>query len=626
MPARFAGLAAQRADGCGSFLCGKAPTWGDPAGLELIGAFRQANVETAELPGGAEGLGFLVFGKGNSKPDRFLLDYSRALTERAMGSTKTSFLEMQLLLRNYFQQVAALTALGSRRGERVEITLTLNDKAGRQRTERVFKILGIKLTHGRAGFKIESAEGKSQAKKQDVLAALAVDEEAIQDALATGKTYVLEIPMDRVPAFPAESFWRAGFFEHQQYAGGLAEAFLADARLPKLYLALNSMDRGAAQVLLQTMPLGKLEEKYSTELSQFSTALAMSGTNAEVPGGQRAYEVWQSLTGASPANAGAFFQALLGHDQGRLIAFFYTLSQLDITHQRFFTRSSERAKRFYDVFRESGEAQRGLEHGMVTSAFLEFLREVPLNEDASVDFPGGPEVWMVAKGAHSSTSAIAKLSKRARRIATPEDEDTILIRLASTAYKAESQEQSELSNFIAVTRIDAQRTSALSPDSALLLAQNYSTFGALYPYFAALNGLEAQDFQKLFSVAGKIEGLDAVTANIRLGQLHAFLALLCAAAQSGILDEKMIQQLYRSSLDRYSGAQGSPEWTSVLLANLDDLGRLAGQRRGNFAKPRSRCCWSGTATRQVNATKRFGRYSNYRRCRRSMDCWRSEID
>ncbi|MBV9157882.1 MAG: hypothetical protein JO097_16575, partial [Acidobacteriaceae bacterium] len=383
----------------------------------------------------------------------------------------------------YFQLVSAVAALGTRKGDHVEIVLSINDKGGRQRTEKAFNLLGLKLNRSKHGVRVESAEGKSQAKKQDTVAALAIDDQGMQEAFAAGKPYVLDIPVERVPVFPAASLWKAAFYPHERYPGGLAEALTADPRMARLYLALNSMDRAAAEVLLQAVPLATLAESYAAELSFYSAALAMNGSVAEVPGGEAAEAVWRELAGVSPRTPAAFFQKLLSRDDGRLMAFFYTLSELDVAHQRFFTRSAERTKKFYELYRESPEMHRGGERRLSASAFVEFLRDVPLKVDGTVDFPGGPEVWMIAKGHTESVVSLAKMTQKLARTATPEDEDAVVIRLANTAYKAQRGEGSELANFIAVARINAQRAAPLTADAALLLAQKLFEVWRAVPVF-----------------------------------------------------------------------------------------------------------------------------------------------
>ena len=302
---------------------------GDKTGLELLGERDKPTPDQVEVPGGIEALSFLTLGSAKTTPERFFFDYSQALNEHAVGTKKALLIQDGEVIRGYFQQVSALAALGARTSGGFDVALSLNDKAGRQRTEKVFKILGLKVSRSKDGLSVESAEGNSPARKQDLLAALAIDDGAIQEALAAGKTYHLEIPVDHASIFPAEKLWKAAFYDRQSYPGGLAEAFLRDPRMPQICYALNVMDRGAAELLLRALPLYTLADHYGFELSQFSAALAVNGERAEVPGREAADTAWQQLTGVNPRDAAGFFHALLNRDNGRLLAFFYTLSHLD---------------------------------------------------------------------------------------------------------------------------------------------------------------------------------------------------------------------------------------------------------------------------------------------------------
>lgn len=552
---------------------------GDRSAQDQLQMRKSAAASSFELPGGVEAFNFLVFGGGKSSADRIMVDYSRALSAIAEdshdGVAHKNFVSFGERVHEYFRILAALTALGTRKNGEVDIEFTLANKVGRQRTEKAFGILGLKLKSSKQGVAVKSAEGKSEAKKQDALAALAIDDGAIQEALASGKSYTLAIPFDSVALFPSAEFWHNVAGDHEHYFGGMAEALLTDARMARLFFALNSMDRTTANLLTRWVSIHKLEDQYSLPLSLYSAALAIHGTTAEVPGGPGAAAAWQTLTGTTPGNPVPFFQALLDKDDGKLIAYFYSLAQLDFEHQRFFTRSPERLKRFYDLFRDSMEMRQGAEHRISSGVFVDFLREVPLDDDLTVDFPGSPEVWMVAKGTNTSTSTVTKMSRKMKRSATPDDEDAILVRLATSEYKSREGEKSELANFIATVRIDAQRTEPLSPEAALLLAQGYSSYHALYPYFAQLGNLDAADYKKLFTLDEHFDTFDIPTANLRLGQVHSFLAMLGVLRERGAVPEKDLLAVYRKTLDGYLAANGSAAWTRASLTALADLARLA---------------------------------------------------
>jgi Tfp pilus assembly protein PilF len=557
----------------------KLATAGDRSGLDLVTPRSSVSHEQVEIPGGADALEFLLLGHSTGKPHPEQILLTAASLMAKMNPTdeisKAAWQHMAASIHEYFQRIASLNALGQRKAHAYEIVLSLNDKPGKQRTEKVFEILGLKMHRDKEGMSVKSAEGKAQSKKQDVLAALAIDEQAIEEALGSGKTYTLEVPFDFAPVFPSEEFWRSGFYEKEKLPGGLVEAFVTDVRLPRLYSAFNSMDHAAAQAFAHADSPKNLAERYSMGLWLYSAALAMNGNAVEVPGGDAARSIWTNLVGADPNSGVGFFEELLRKDDGRLISFFYTLSQLNMEHQRFFTRSTERTKRFYELFRNSAEMRRGSGIQSVEGGFVKFLREVPLNEDLSVDFPGSPEVWMVAKGLNSKGTSVAKMTRKMKRSAAPDDEDQILIRLASTEYKDIGRAQSELANLIVVARIDAQRTDPLTPESALLLAQGYATHRGLYPYFIRLGDLETADYEKLLSLDSKCEGLDIPTANIRLGELHAFLALAGAVHDSAVHDSApplpQFLPLFRKALDRFLAARDGASFAEASLAFVSEL-------------------------------------------------------
>jgi hypothetical protein len=153
----------------------------------------------------------------------------------------------------------------------------------------------------------------------------------------------------------------------------------------------------------------------------------------------------------------------------------------------FFTRTASRTGKFYELFKDAPETQRSKSRHIQPGTFVEFLSEVPLDTDGSVDFPGSPEVWMVAKGQSHSTGNVAKMMKKLKRAVAPDVEDEILLRLAGTRYKESKTERSELDNFLAVMRIDEHRSDPLDEASALLLAQHYVEGGGRLILFSLLS-------------------------------------------------------------------------------------------------------------------------------------------
>ena len=536
----------------------------------LGGAKHEDPAQGVWIPGGLEALAFIAHSKPKTPPERFFVEYAKAvrLNRERNDKAATAYLEA---IKQHFELLTALEAQGQRDHDRVRISLSLRDKKVQRQTEKVLNLLGWKLKVNKNEVTLDAGEKLAQAKRQETANALAIDEAGMQEALQARQEFNLEIRDEWAPVLFGAQTWKKAFFAKDEPPGGFAGAVAADVRIAKLYAALSAMDKEAAEVLLAGTDLKSLSEKYADLLYLFSAALALHQTHAAVPGGLAAEPLWEKMAGASPARPGPFFKALLEKDDGKLLAFYATLAQLDLVHQQFFTRTFSRTSKFYELYRQSPELARGASKEIMGTSFLDVLREAPLDTDGSVRFPGSPELWLVAKGQVNSVARNAKNLKKVSKAAAPDEEDEILLRLARTRYK---NTLSELDNFMAVVRIDAHRSEPLDEASALLLADQYARSQSVYPYFASLSSLGYDDFASFFTMAEKLEGMSTVELNSVWGEFHALTRLLCLAQESGQLPGKKAAELFRQLCDKFGRAAGQADFAS---ASLDALRRLLQQ-------------------------------------------------
>jgi tetratricopeptide (TPR) repeat protein len=510
------------------------------------------------IPGGLEALAFVAHAEQRVPRERFFADYCRAVINQI--GNQAQYVEG---IREHFQRIAALEALGKHDGSRVVITLSLNGKDARRNTERVLNLLGIKLHSSNGDIAMNRGVKKDQAKKQETVSALALDEVGMQEAFQAGKPYTFDIPYESAPLYPNEKLWRETFYAKENDSGGFATAVLRMPKLAHLYLALNSLDRKSISELLSVIPLGTLYERHTDLLDNFAPAFALEGSRAAVPGGRSAEPIWAGLAGVSPDRPGAFFRALLERENGKLLAFFFTLSQLDKAHQSFFTANASRTAQFYKLFAATQEVQHRSSGGY--STFTEVLRSVPLDQLNHVNFPGSAEVWAVAKGHSTSELQGAKSPKKVPKAAAPDVEDEVLLRLAQTHYSNKTGRHTELDNFLAVSRIDAHRATPLDEESALLLAQRYSDSADGYAYFTDLKALEAADFRKFFTAVDRLRSAPPMDANFRLGQLHSIIEWICLFLREQIIGDGEAEKLFRYVCDRFAAADGGAAYTSASL-------------------------------------------------------------
>lgn len=527
----------------------------------LLGTGQQVDAGMV-IPGGLDALAFMAHTGQQVPRERFFAEYCRAVANQ-LDVHDPSSKQYTEAIQEYFQHIAALEPFGKRDGDRLVITLSLNGKDSRHNTEKVLNILGIKLRSSKDEVEVSAGENKDQAKKQETVSALALDQVGMQEAFRAGKPFTFEIPYERAPLYPDEQFWRDAFFARKDELGGFATAVLRFPKLAHLYLALNSLDRQSIAELVSAVPLQTLYERHAELLDDFAPAFALEGSHAAVPGGSSTEAIWASLAGSNPDHPGAFFRALLDRDNGKLLAFFFMLSQLDRAHQAFFTASSSRTSRFYKLFADAPGAQH---HSIASySAFTDFLRSVPLDNDNHVDFPGSPEVWTVAKGHSSSDTQTTKLLKKVSKAASPDVEDEVLLRLAHTHYSDERTRHSELDNFLAVARVDAHRPTPLDEESALLLAQHYSDSGETYPYFTDLTALQAADFRQFFAAVERARSRSLLDANLALGELHSLVEWICLLDRMHIVANEEAAKLFRFVCDRFAAADGAAAYTSASL-------------------------------------------------------------
>jgi Flp pilus assembly protein TadD len=527
-------------------------------------AAARAQTGNVTIPGGLAPLAFIAHSRSSS-PERFLVEYARAivpfleLSDRKVGDLFTQ------AIRDHFRRIGELAAFGKAADGRVTVTISANDKNGQKNAEKVLDLLGWKMHTSKQGVKLDPAEKGAKATHQETATALAVDEIGMQQALEAGKPFSFSIPMEGASVVLGEELWKTQFYPKENVPGGLAEVMSGNLEFARTYAALGQMDPGTAAVLVSGLGLKTLAEKYASLLFQYSSSMAVERGRAAVPGGEHAEAIWAKLAGANPAQPGPFFKALLSKDEGKLLAYYSALGELDIGHQRFFTRTPDRTARFYDLFKESPEIQRSTARHLKSGSFVEFLSEVPLDGDGNVDFPGSPEVWMVAKGQSRSSEHTTKMMKKLKRAVAPDLEDEILLRLARTRYKDSNLSRSELDNFVAVVRIDEHRSNPLDESSALLLAQHFAEDGAAYPYFAILTGLGQKHFEQFFALEETLRPLPQVERAALLAPIDSLIEIVCLAQQAGTLDETQAAELFGKIVERFQKVSSPAARTAASL-------------------------------------------------------------
>lgn len=496
----------------------------------------------AWIPGGLQALSFVAKARTDSPRETFFADYCRAIILNTASSDQATARYLGGI-RFHFRQLAQVEALGKRKENRVEVALSLKDDRSRSHTERVLKLLGWKLRSMQQAV-VQADEKTELGRRQEVSSALAIDAVAAQQALESGATYNLEFVHEAAPVLLGEETWREQFYPKESYSGGLAEALAFHPRLAKLYAGLNPLDQRTISALIAGVGWKSLAEKFAAILYLYAPALAVVEDRAVVPGGRQAEPVWEQVVGAAPGDPPKFFRALLETDKGRLLAFFFHLSELDLDRQRFCTRSAARTRNLYEMFAATPELRAGatLRH----TAFVEALREIPLDAEGKVRFPGGASAWAPGK--------------------TAESDDDVLFRLAGTKYVTPSLDiHTELDNLLAVMRLESHRRTPLDAKSARLLASQYPHAHGIYADLSTLTGLSSADYEAFFALEQKVRRFPQLDLNLVAGEFQSLVAWLGLAQRSGALEEAKAAELFHRLCDRFVQADSAAQYATAAL-------------------------------------------------------------
>ena len=206
---------------------------------------------------------------------------------------------------------------------------------------------------------MELGDRAADAPRQQIPAALGIDEVAMLQSLATGRTFEFVIKSGKAALLRADQ-WSSVTGNPRGTAAGYLEAFTRNAGYAKVYAGLAGMSPETAAFVTSEIGLAALVNKQASVFYLCAGSLTISNGRAAVPGDVQGEPVWEKLAGASPRDLTAFFRSLLEKDGGRLAAFYLAVSRGDDAHQRFFTKTPARGERFYGWYRDSGDAPSGL--------------------------------------------------------------------------------------------------------------------------------------------------------------------------------------------------------------------------------------------------------------------------
>jgi len=470
----------------------------------------------AWAPGGMRALARAAHIEKPVSFENFWSEYSDAVFRHAVPDYSQGVTKFREALYGYFTAVAELTQAGERKGERTLIKLSLAAPERRKETEKLLALLGWKVVSAAGSFEVEPGDRMADGLRQPILTALDVDPVAMQETLEAGGVFEFEIPSETARLVGGDA-WSSLISPNQVLPGGLAEAFVRDLRLAKVYAALSTLGPETASALVEGVGLRALIERHAEFLVRCSPVLRIEAGAVATPGGAPAEAAWTRLAGVSPRNPPAFFRALFQKDQGRLAAFYLAVAQSDEAHRRFFTATPERAVRLYARNWSNPAGAAGA---------------LPLDGAGNVRFPGGRRAW--APSAGSDEAALLELSS--------------------------------LDALLAVAGLERGRPTPLDAGAVQLLAGNYGEWRSLFPYFERLPGLGRAEFAALEAFTARTRTLEPAVRNAALGEWHSLVELIVLGSAAGSLDAAAATRMFRRTCEALSAGDFSAQAVEVLRA------------------------------------------------------------
>ena len=199
---------------------------------------------------------------------------------------------------------------------------------------------------------------------------------------------------------------------------------------------------------------------------------------------------------------------LLAKDDGWLAAYFDTLSRLTPAQQVYFT-DEHRLPRFY-------EALRGKDVGAGPARpvfrpdpdLLLLVTRLELDASGQPMVPGNLQVWEQILRLKTDSKVVRQWAKRANHWKNPDQLVEALF-----AFSRQSSAEGPLQIYLMLSAIDGARPPErrLSPQTVLLLAQNFARYGNQYLTFSEFGDLNDDSIARFLQVAGVIDRVSNVT-------------------------------------------------------------------------------------------------------------------
>jgi hypothetical protein len=529
---------------------------------------------TIVVPGGIRGMAEAVEIDPTVSPSRFVAEYGRAILQ---GTARLDREKFKNRIRLYEQSIQSLKTLGRENNGGTEISIDIRTNQGFDGAQKILNLLGWRIVRAKNNVLIEIGTDEDAAVRQTFASALGVDEVSMKKRLEDRETVTFNIRDERASVIFDEPYWFSTILRQPQPGRTLLAEMLENPQVTRLYMSLAGMNEETRRAVVSFINPDELL-KQSQRLFFYGSSIGIEAGRVVLPGGDQAASAWNKLVEVSPDRAPQFIENLIRKDNGKLLAYYHSLAVLPPDHQRFFTRTPQRLSAFYKVFPfdDATSLQRNFFYRR-EGAFLRMARELPLDQDGNIRFPGSERVWTIAQGGSQNLAEVQKLTKRIGHASSPDAEDEILLSMLDQRNEIAGLKVSQVENFLAVARIDVHRKQPMDEVMALTLSQMYAKYRAIFPYFAAFSSLNGDHVTIFVKAAERIEKVDEAEMNTVLGEFHSLIQLIILLKEAGKFPDEKCAQLFSFLAAKFAGAKTSVDFTQATFDSAENILAAAGK-------------------------------------------------
>jgi hypothetical protein len=311
----------------------------------------------------------------------------------------------------------------------------------------------------------------------------------LEQSLQTDTPFVYAYAPSQVPVLLRNTDWTNAGRSRKFSSKNLLDVLTHDPEVARLYWAFSKIDPETALVLQRSAGLPTLLP-YADVLDFYGSELCIRSRRVLVPGGAAAESDWKELVGASPRSPAEFVTHLVARDRGWMALYFDTLSRVDLTQQTELTQGS-RLRRLYEalVGADPKSHAAGATFRKAPALLILFTSQQWL-PNGEPRIPGGVEMWRLILG------------KRDRHVTTPEQVLEALVSDSSI-----ETDNGPMQIYLSLSSVDKERPTArkISPQTLLLMANNYSAYSSWYPLFCEFPELSDTSITRFIQIAESID-------------------------------------------------------------------------------------------------------------------------